>query len=188
MLSGCMYLEDTVDVLARHVLKRSLDSGDHRCVTNACGMLVKDFSDASCHSFPESMGRMVFGPSTTVASLPFRYLVGVSGPPGGGKSTIAALVTDRANQLAAIGDSTLGAAAVMVPMDGFHYYRKELDAMDDPKEAHARRGAHWTFNATVRFPISMDPPHPANGGQTTADGHYPWHTGVCGLHSVAGSQ
>ena len=31
--------------------------------------------------------------------------------------------------------------------EGFHYYRKELDAMENPEEAHARRGAHWTFNA-----------------------------------------
>lgn len=36
--------------------------------------------------------------------------------------------------------------AVVVPMDGFHYYRHELDKMADPKEAHARRGAHWTFD------------------------------------------
>jgi pantothenate kinase len=33
-------------------------------------------------------------------------------------------------------------------MDGFHYYRAELDAMDNPQEAHARRGAPWTFNAS----------------------------------------
>lgn len=30
---------------------------------------------------------------------------------------------------------------------GFHFYRKQLDAMPDPAEAHARRGAHWTFDA-----------------------------------------
>lgn len=32
--------------------------------------------------------------------------------------------------------------------EGFHYYRKELDEMEDPEEAHAKRGAHWTFNAS----------------------------------------
>jgi len=32
-------------------------------------------------------------------------------------------------------------------MDGFHLYRWQLDRMDDPEEAHARRGAHWTFDA-----------------------------------------
>lgn len=30
---------------------------------------------------------------------------------------------------------------------GFHYKRSELDEMEDPEEAHARRGAHWTFDA-----------------------------------------
>ena len=32
---------------------------------------------------------------------------------------------------------------------GFHYYRRQLDEMENPEEAHARRGAHWTFNATA---------------------------------------
>ncbi|KAJ7536686.1 hypothetical protein O6H91_12G077600 [Diphasiastrum complanatum] len=31
-------------------------------------------------------------------------------------------------------------------MDGFHLYRWQLDAMEDPAEAHARRGAPWTFD------------------------------------------
>lgn len=31
-------------------------------------------------------------------------------------------------------------------MDGFHLYRRELDEMPDPAEAHRRRGAPWTFN------------------------------------------
>jgi pantothenate kinase len=35
---------------------------------------------------------------------------------------------------------------VYVSMDGFHYYRRELDAMSDPVEAHRRRGAPFTFN------------------------------------------
>eukprot|EP00252_Welwitschia_mirabilis_P014525 TRINITY_DN31873_c0_g1_i1.p1 TRINITY_DN31873_c0_g1~~TRINITY_DN31873_c0_g1_i1.p1 ORF type:complete len:175 (-),score=42.42 TRINITY_DN31873_c0_g1_i1:430-954(-) len=36
--------------------------------------------------------------------------------------------------------------AISVPMDGFHLYCSELDKMEDPREAHARRGAPWTFN------------------------------------------
>jgi len=32
-------------------------------------------------------------------------------------------------------------------MDGFHYSRAQLDAMDDPEEAHRRRGAAFTFDA-----------------------------------------
>ena len=30
---------------------------------------------------------------------------------------------------------------------GYHYTRARLDQMEDPEEAHARRGAHWTYNA-----------------------------------------
>jgi pantothenate kinase len=44
-----------------------------------------------------------------------RAVLGVAGPPGGGKSTLAALVAER-----------LGDAAVLVPMDGFHLAQPEL--------------------------------------------------------------
>uniref|UniRef100_A0A6B2LHN4 Phosphoribulokinase/uridine kinase domain-containing protein n=1 Tax=Arcella intermedia TaxID=1963864 RepID=A0A6B2LHN4_9EUKA len=37
--------------------------------------------------------------------------------------------------------------AVVVEMDGFHYYKSELDQMPNPQEAHERRGSHWTFDA-----------------------------------------
>ena len=30
---------------------------------------------------------------------------------------------------------------------GYHYTRAHLDQMEDPEEAHARRGAPWTFDA-----------------------------------------
>lgn len=39
--------------------------------------------------------------------------------------------------------------AVMVPMDGFHYYRCDLEAMPNPKMAQDRRGAAFTINAPV---------------------------------------
>ncbi|OMJ11565.1 putative uridine kinase [Smittium culicis] len=31
-------------------------------------------------------------------------------------------------------------------MDGFHLPKSELDKFPDPKLAHSRRGAHWTFD------------------------------------------
>jgi pantothenate kinase len=37
--------------------------------------------------------------------------------------------------------------AVVFPMDGFHYYRKQLDAMPDQEEARKRRGSPFTFDA-----------------------------------------
>ncbi len=81
--------------------------------------------------------------------------MGVAGAPGSGKSTLAVEVMQRINTLAveAAAAATAAAAAagegdgeqagtqvalhgplaVVLPMDGFHYYRRELDAMADPK-------------------------------------------------------
>ena len=36
--------------------------------------------------------------------------------------------------------------AAFVPMDGFHLTRAQLDALPDPANAHARRGAEFTFD------------------------------------------
>jgi pantothenate kinase len=36
--------------------------------------------------------------------------------------------------------------AVVLPMDGFHLSKAQLDALPDPVAAHARRGAPWTFD------------------------------------------
>ena len=70
-----------------------------------------------------------------------RYMVGVAGAPGSGKSTLAKQVVHIIN---AIQEEE---CAVMVPMDGYHYTKAQLDGFDNPAEAHARRGAHWTFDA-----------------------------------------
>ncbi|KAI1495348.1 P-loop containing nucleoside triphosphate hydrolase protein [Biscogniauxia mediterranea] len=70
-----------------------------------------------------------------------RTLIALSGAPGSGKSTIAAEVTRRLNRLAG------RQIAAAIPMDGFHYPRAHLDTLPNRDEAHARRGAHWTFDA-----------------------------------------
>jgi pantothenate kinase len=67
------------------------------------------------------------------------WLVGVAGVPGSGKSTLVRAVCERLN--------ARDTPAVVVPMDGFHYYRRQLDQMPDAELAHARRGAEWTFDA-----------------------------------------
>jgi pantothenate kinase len=82
-------------------------------------------------------------------------LVGLAGPPGAGKSTVANEVVRRVNKLwpqkAASFDAEVNPpdVAIVLPMDGFHLYRSQLDAMEDPKEAHARRGAPWTFDPAL---------------------------------------
>lgn len=64
-----------------------------------------------------------------------RLFVGLAGPPGAGKSTIAHEVAKRINKLwpekASSFDSEIQPpdVAIVIPMDGFHLYRSELDAM-----------------------------------------------------------
>ncbi|KAF7154471.1 hypothetical protein RHSIM_Rhsim01G0269700 [Rhododendron simsii] len=104
-------------------------------------------------------------PTAAVASNPnFKRIVGLAGPPGAGKSTIANEIVRRINKLwpekSCSFDSQVDPpeVAAVIPMDGFHFYCHQLDAMEvviplfmtllmsDPEEAHARRGAPWTFD------------------------------------------
>lgn len=72
-----------------------------------------------------------------------RAVIAFAGPPGSGKTTIAAEVIRRLNQDAPHHKPY----AAVLPMDGFHYPRHALDALPNREEAHARRGASWTFDA-----------------------------------------
>ncbi|GAB4830467.1 hypothetical protein Ancab_020180 [Ancistrocladus abbreviatus] len=94
-------------------------------------------------------------PNAAAASNPnLKHMVGLAGPPGAGKSTVASEVAKRVNKLWTQKSSSLDQeidspdVAIVLPMDGFHLYRHQLDTMEDPKEAHARRGAPWTFDPT----------------------------------------
>ncbi|KAI0448220.1 P-loop containing nucleoside triphosphate hydrolase protein [Xylaria telfairii] len=70
-----------------------------------------------------------------------RVVIAFSGPPGSGKSTIAAQVVRRINT------TFQRSIATCLAMDGFHYTRGYLDTLPNRIEAHARRGAPWTFDA-----------------------------------------
>ncbi|WVQ80656.1 hypothetical protein IAT38_002761 [Cryptococcus sp. DSM 104549] len=117
-----------------------------------------------------------------------RLIVVIAGPPGSGKSTLAYPLTDALNALLlhhppahpshieqpassnlAEPSSHQGEGdevAVCVGLDGWHCSRKELDGFEDPKEAHWRRGAAFTFNLPayttflqqLRLPLSPTPP------------------------------
>ena len=64
--------------------------------------------------------------------------ISLSGGPGAGKSTFAEQIVERLR--------VAGINSIVVPMDGYHYYRKELDGFDDPERAHQYLGAPFTFN------------------------------------------
>lgn len=61
-----------------------------------------------------------------------RSVLGIAGPPGAGKSTLAKALVEA-----------LGAQAVLVPMDGFHLADAELDRLG----RRGRKGAPDTFDA-----------------------------------------
>lgn len=84
-----------------------------------------------------------------------QYWLGIAGAPGSGKSTLAAKL---------IGG--LGDIAVVVPMDGYHLYRHQLDLLDNPVKAHARRGAPFTFDVQ-RFV------HDLQLARSTGNGSFP---------------
>lgn len=82
-----------------------------------------------------------------------RLLIAIAGFPASGKSTLAVLVVDHVNALLANAntehrsDATPLPQAIMIGLDGWHLTRAQLDTMENPKLAHDRRGAHWTFDA-----------------------------------------
>lgn len=103
-----------------------------------------------------------------------QYWVGIAGGPGSGKSTLSAAVSQRLSTMHGInnvvrhtmilhytthvlrpsGGSSLVCVCVMcglvskvVPMDGFHLRKAQLDGLPDPENAHRLRGAPFTFDA-----------------------------------------
>jgi len=91
-----------------------------------------------------------------------RLLIAVSGIPGSGKTTLAKSVTNLINGLSSSTPPGDSAIASFIPMDGYHYSRAHLSSMSDPQNAHARRGAEFTFDGAsyltlvqkLRTPIS----------------------------------
>lgn len=79
----------------------------------------------------------------------FRILIGVSGIPGSGKTTLAAAVTERVNHLRRKEDDF----ALCIPMDGYHLSRAQLATMPDPETAIHRRGAAFTFDAEAFYQL-----------------------------------
>lgn len=83
--------------------------------------------DTLCHLLQQRLATLPAG---------HQYWIGLAGAPGSGKSTLTAALQMR------LGDDLL-----VLPMDGYHLYRCQLDAMNDPHLAYRRRGAPFTFDA-----------------------------------------
>ncbi|KAL3424478.1 uridine kinase [Phlyctema vagabunda] len=92
-----------------------------------------------------------------------RLLVAVSGIPGSGKTTLAATVTTRLNQLFSATSPSSPPIAGMIPMDGYHLSRAQLSAMPDPTHAHDRRGAEFTFDSAAYLHLVKKCRSPVDG-------------------------
>ncbi|QDS76276.1 hypothetical protein FKW77_001765 [Venturia effusa] len=79
-----------------------------------------------------------------------RYLIAISGIPGSGKTTLSTTLSSRLNSLhlaSSPGTASSGnSIAASIPMDGYHLTRAQLSSLPSPAEAHARRGAAFTFD------------------------------------------
>jgi len=81
-----------------------------------------------------------------------QFWIGLAGGPGSGKSTLSVFLKEQLRELLTI-----------IPMDGYHYYRSELDNMQDPEQAYARRGAPFTFNANKFVNALINARHTGEG-------------------------
>lgn len=69
-----------------------------------------------------------------------RYVIGLAGMPGSGKTTFAAQLQTNFQQESS-------ASLQVLSMDGFHLSKAQLQQLPNPERAVARRGAPWTFDA-----------------------------------------
>lgn len=101
-----------------------------------------------------------------LTSLGARRILGITGAPGAGKSTLAAAIV-----------AELGELAVIVPMDGFHMTNSELERLGRRN----RKGAPDTFDAegyvallrrlrTDEGEVVYAPAFPREAGEPLADG------------------
>lgn len=89
-----------------------------------------------------------------------RLLVGLTGIPASGKTSLAHAVVNKVNDVHKQSSPGSLNIAIMIGLDGWHLPRSTLAAMPNSKEAFARRGAHWTFDGEgyVKFVAKLRAP------------------------------
>src|SRR5450755_2107978 len=100
---------------------------------------------------PDAAGvpfRQLLGRARDLAARPGRSILGITGPPAAGKTTLAANLRDE-----------LGAAAAYVPLDGFHLSHELLTAMGRVD----RKGAPDTFDVAGYVALLRRLRDPAEG-------------------------
>lgn len=85
-----------------------------------------------------------------------------------GKTTLANSIVARLNRLAgeSSGHVNTTPVAAAISLDGYHLSRSQLSSLPDPVQAHARRGAAFTFDdkafltlvQQLRVPLALETP------------------------------
>mmetsp|Transcript_3314 Transcript_3314/g.7796 ORF Transcript_3314/g.7796 Transcript_3314/m.7796 type:complete len:631 (-) Transcript_3314:258-2150(-) len=128
---------DAMLMVAAHVAVGSAAPESEDDAGGGGGGVVETGPEPETHSYAELVEYVREARAKSCAK---QVWIAVVGAPGSGKSTVAQRLLSKLTEE--------GVKSVVVPMDGYHYYRKELDLMPNPTLFHARRGAHWTFNAS----------------------------------------
>src|SRR3954451_6103059 len=92
------------------------------------------------HTLPPLLDQPVQRLVAQLESASPRWMIGLAGLPGAGKTTLASRLAEAVNARTA--PNTL----VALGMDGFHFTKAELRQFPNAAEAFARRGAPWTFD------------------------------------------
>ncbi|URE17694.1 Phosphoribulokinase / Uridine kinase family [Musa troglodytarum] len=92
-------------------------------------------SERSIEEVYDSLTERLLSSAAKVQDINSKYIVGLAGPPGAGKTTLSSEVVHRLNNLwsqKVTGKNSVSPLefAIVLPMDGFHLYRSQLDAME----------------------------------------------------------
>ncbi|KAL6879355.1 P-loop containing nucleoside triphosphate hydrolase protein [Trichoderma novae-zelandiae] len=103
----------------------------------------RSLADCLLRKWEEQKAKAATTNGTRSLNPPPRLIVAVAGPPGSGKTTIAARVADIINSLPSKSNNP---KAIVISADGFHLPLATLRKLPNASEALARRGAPWTFD------------------------------------------